>query len=284
MRVHSMLAAWAAINALCWTCIAATCLVFAVRSQSCGSCVCSRLPHCFSTPHRLMQVVLVTNTGKPLLRGMQGSASDSSDEDDDGPAAAPAAASSPNVLPTAEPPVVVSGDGSPAAGQQEGQEGQEPAEMPRPWSSPEEMETMARFGAWLLASLWSVLLLRGRAHFVGRQQLNHATCNTSHCCLCPSHLPPALLMQVPRCWPSTRGWACSCGMSCIERPAVVRTLGPHGCFQRSAAVLILLLSRSPQFYPRRSLALRLSLQSPISFVAPHPQCTAPPPCAPFWLR
>ncbi|KAI7842644.1 hypothetical protein COHA_003748 [Chlorella ohadii] len=96
-------------------------------------------------------VVLVTNTGKPLLRGMQGSASDSSDEDDDGPAAAPAAASSPNVLPTAEPPVVVSGDGSAAAGQQEGQEGQEPAEMPRPWSSPEEMETMARFGAAVLA-------------------------------------------------------------------------------------------------------------------------------------
>lgn len=96
-------------------------------------------------------VVLVTNSGKPLLRGMgQPSASSSSDEEDDSPAAVPTAGNSTNVLPTAEPPVAATAsvDGDGAAGQQEGQE---PEEKPRPWSSPEEMETMARFGAAVLA-------------------------------------------------------------------------------------------------------------------------------------
>lgn len=104
---------------------------------------CTRPPH---FPH--LQVVLVTNSGKPLLRGMgQPSASSSSDEEDDSPAAVRTAGNSTNVLPTAEPPVAATAsvDGDGAAGQQEGQE---PEEKPRPWSSPEEMETMARFGAY----------------------------------------------------------------------------------------------------------------------------------------
>ncbi|PRW57154.1 sucrose nonfermenting 4 isoform X1 [Chlorella sorokiniana] len=98
-------------------------------------------------------VVLVTNSGKPLLRGMGPSASSSLDEEDeDGPAAVHARGNSPNVLPTAEPPLVASTDGNGAAGQQQGPEGQqEAAALPPPWSSPEEMETMARFGAAVLA-------------------------------------------------------------------------------------------------------------------------------------
>jgi hypothetical protein len=98
-------------------------------------------------------VVLVTNSGKPLLRGMGPSASSSLDEEDeDGPAAVHARGNSPNVLPTAEPPLVASTDGDGAAGQQQGPEGQqEAAALPPPWSSPEEMETMARFGAAVLA-------------------------------------------------------------------------------------------------------------------------------------
>lgn len=98
------------------------------------------------------QVVLVTNSGKPLLRGAEPSASSSLDVEDAGPAAVVAAANSPNVLPTAEPPVAAGGDGSAAAaGQAEGQAGQQQEALPRPWSSPEEMETMARFGARLCA-------------------------------------------------------------------------------------------------------------------------------------
>ena len=121
-----------------------------------------------STAAASPQVVMVTSSGKPLLRPRAegstldlGSSTVSSVDGADPEAVAAALAS--GVMPTAEPPAPApeassssGGDGGGGGGGEAGLSAAEAeatveAPPPPPWGSLQEMEQMARFGAALLA-------------------------------------------------------------------------------------------------------------------------------------